>query len=82
MLVLAVLLGIRIRIEDRLLASSFGDQFDDYGRTTRAYIPSLDGLTLFGCHSRGCHPYSLLGFVIFLAAHATGCVKALAQEDE
>ena len=30
---------IRIRIEDRLLASNFGGQFDAYRRTTAAYIP-------------------------------------------
>ena len=30
---------IRIRIEDALLASTFGEEFDDYRRTTPAYIP-------------------------------------------
>jgi len=30
---------IRIRVEDRLLASSFGDQFAQYRRTTPAYVP-------------------------------------------
>jgi protein-S-isoprenylcysteine O-methyltransferase Ste14 len=44
MLVLCILLfvlgtEIRIRIEDRLLAASFGDQFETYRNTTSAYIP-------------------------------------------
>ena len=42
----------------------------------------MDRLTLFGCHGRGWYPYSLLGFVIFFAAHMSGCVKAIAQEDQ
>jgi len=39
--VLPFLIGteIRIRIEDQLLASSFGDQFAAYRRATPAYIP-------------------------------------------
>ena len=32
---------IRVRIEDRLLASRFGDQFRDYQRRVPAYIPFL-----------------------------------------
>lgn len=32
---------IRVRIEDGLLASRFGDQFRDYQRTIPAYIPLL-----------------------------------------
>ena len=32
---------IRVRIEDGLLASRFGDQFRDYQRTAPAYIPFL-----------------------------------------
>jgi protein-S-isoprenylcysteine O-methyltransferase Ste14 len=32
---------IRVRIEDQLLASRFGDQFSDYRRTVSAYIPFL-----------------------------------------
>jgi protein-S-isoprenylcysteine O-methyltransferase Ste14 len=32
---------IRVRIEDRLLASRFGDQFQDYQKTVSAYIPFL-----------------------------------------
>lgn len=32
---------IRVRVEDRLLAAHFGDQFRDYQRITRAYIPLL-----------------------------------------
>jgi protein-S-isoprenylcysteine O-methyltransferase Ste14 len=32
---------IRVRIEDALLASRFGDQFRDYERTVSAYIPFL-----------------------------------------
>jgi protein-S-isoprenylcysteine O-methyltransferase Ste14 len=32
---------IRVRVEDRLLAAHFGDQFREYQRTTRAYIPLL-----------------------------------------
>jgi protein-S-isoprenylcysteine O-methyltransferase Ste14 len=30
---------IRVRIEDGLLASRFGKQFDQYQRSTAAYIP-------------------------------------------
>jgi len=30
---------IRVRIEDRLLAARFGEQFDQYRRSTRAYLP-------------------------------------------
>jgi protein-S-isoprenylcysteine O-methyltransferase Ste14 len=32
---------VRVRVEDRLLAAHFGDQFREYQRTTRAYIPLL-----------------------------------------
>ena len=32
---------IRVRIEDRLLASRFGDRFRDYQRRVPAYIPFL-----------------------------------------
>jgi len=32
---------IRVRIEERLLASRFGDEFRDYQRTVSAYIPFL-----------------------------------------
>ena len=32
---------IRVRIEDRLLASRFGDRFRDYQRSVAAYIPFL-----------------------------------------
>jgi protein-S-isoprenylcysteine O-methyltransferase Ste14 len=32
---------IRVRIEDRLLATRFGDRFRDYQRTVPAYIPFL-----------------------------------------
>jgi protein-S-isoprenylcysteine O-methyltransferase Ste14 len=32
---------IRVRIEDALLVSRFGDQFRDYQRTVPAYIPFL-----------------------------------------
>ena len=32
---------IRIRSEDKLLASRFGDQFREYERTVSAYIPFL-----------------------------------------
>jgi protein-S-isoprenylcysteine O-methyltransferase Ste14 len=32
---------IRVRIEDGLLASRFGDQFRDYQRTTPAYVPFM-----------------------------------------
>jgi protein-S-isoprenylcysteine O-methyltransferase Ste14 len=32
---------VRVRVEDRLLADHFGDQFREYQRTTRAYIPLL-----------------------------------------
>jgi len=39
--ILVFLLGteFRIRIEDRLLASIFGNRFEDYRRTTSAYVP-------------------------------------------
>ena len=44
MLLLAILLfiigtEIRVRIEDTLLASRFGDEFHDYQRSVSAYIP-------------------------------------------
>ena len=42
----------------------------------------MDRLILFDCHDRGWYPYSLLGFAIFFAAQVSGCVKALAQEDQ
>ena len=32
---------IRVRIEDRLLAARFGEQFKEYRRSTRAYLPLL-----------------------------------------
>jgi protein-S-isoprenylcysteine O-methyltransferase Ste14 len=32
---------IRIRVEDRLLATRFEDQFEQYRRSTRAYLPLL-----------------------------------------
>jgi len=32
---------IRVRVEDRLLAGHFGEEFREYQRTTRAYIPLL-----------------------------------------
>jgi protein-S-isoprenylcysteine O-methyltransferase Ste14 len=32
---------IRVRIEDRLLASRFGAEFEDYRRGVRAYLPYL-----------------------------------------
>jgi protein-S-isoprenylcysteine O-methyltransferase Ste14 len=32
---------IRVRIEDRLLAARFGEQFEGYQRSTRAYLPLL-----------------------------------------
>jgi protein-S-isoprenylcysteine O-methyltransferase Ste14 len=32
---------IRVRIEDSLLASRFGDQFRDYQRKVAAYVPFL-----------------------------------------
>jgi protein-S-isoprenylcysteine O-methyltransferase Ste14 len=41
-LALLVFLGgteIRVRTEDKLLAASFGGEFDAYRRSTRAYIP-------------------------------------------
>jgi protein-S-isoprenylcysteine O-methyltransferase Ste14 len=46
LLVLSVLVfivgtEIRVRIEDRLLASRFGDRFRDYQRSVPAYIPLL-----------------------------------------
>ena len=40
-LLLALGTEIRVRIEDRLLASRFGDQFRDYQRRVPAYIPYL-----------------------------------------
>jgi protein-S-isoprenylcysteine O-methyltransferase Ste14 len=40
-LLLAIGTEIRVRIEDRLLASRFGDQFRDYQRRVSAYIPYL-----------------------------------------
>ena len=35
---------IRVRIEDGLLASRFGAQFDDYRRRVHAYVPFLGGI--------------------------------------
>jgi protein-S-isoprenylcysteine O-methyltransferase Ste14 len=32
---------IRVRIEDHLLASSFGDRFEEYRQRVPAYIPFL-----------------------------------------
>jgi protein-S-isoprenylcysteine O-methyltransferase Ste14 len=32
---------IRVRIEERLLAARFGEQFEQYRRSTRAYLPLL-----------------------------------------
>jgi protein-S-isoprenylcysteine O-methyltransferase Ste14 len=32
---------IRVRIEDQLLAARFGEQFEQYRRSTRAYLPLL-----------------------------------------
>jgi len=32
---------IRVRVEDRLLAESFGEEFREYRRSTAAYIPLL-----------------------------------------
>jgi len=40
-LLLAIGTEIRVRIEDRLLAARFGDQFLDYLRRVPAYIPFL-----------------------------------------
>jgi protein-S-isoprenylcysteine O-methyltransferase Ste14 len=40
-LVFAIGTEIRVRIEDRLLVSRFGDRFRDYQRNVPAYIPSL-----------------------------------------
>ena len=40
-LLLAIGTEIRVRIEDQLLASRFGDQFQDYRRRVSAYIPYL-----------------------------------------
>jgi len=40
-LLLALGTEIRVRIEDRLLASRFGEQFLDYQRRVSAYIPFL-----------------------------------------
>jgi protein-S-isoprenylcysteine O-methyltransferase Ste14 len=40
----AVFLGgteIRVRTEDRLLAARFGEQFEEYRRSTQAYLPLL-----------------------------------------
>ena len=41
--ILLLLIGteIRVRVEERLLASRFGDQFLDYQRRVPAYIPFL-----------------------------------------
>jgi len=41
MLVLIIGTEIRVRIEDRLLASRFGERFQDYQRSVPAYIPFL-----------------------------------------
>jgi protein-S-isoprenylcysteine O-methyltransferase Ste14 len=41
MLLFAIGTEIRVRIEDRLLASRFGDQFLDYQRRVSAYIPFI-----------------------------------------
>ena len=30
---------IRVRVEDKLLVTRFGDRFRDYARTTSAYVP-------------------------------------------
>ncbi|HEV2494019.1 MAG TPA: isoprenylcysteine carboxylmethyltransferase family protein [Terriglobia bacterium] len=40
-LLFAIGTEIRVRVEDRLLASRFGDQFLDYQRRVSAYIPFL-----------------------------------------
>ena len=40
-LILIVGTEIRVRIEDRLLASQFGDRFRDYQRRVPAYLPFL-----------------------------------------
>jgi protein-S-isoprenylcysteine O-methyltransferase Ste14 len=32
---------IRVRVEDRLLASRFGEEFAEYRKTTRAYVPGV-----------------------------------------
>lgn len=40
-LVFIVGMEIRVRIEDRLLASRFGDQFIAYQRSVPAYVPFL-----------------------------------------
>jgi protein-S-isoprenylcysteine O-methyltransferase Ste14 len=32
---------IRVRLEDKLLAERFGDEFRDYRRSTPAYIPLI-----------------------------------------
>ncbi|HEY6413814.1 MAG TPA: isoprenylcysteine carboxylmethyltransferase family protein [Edaphobacter sp.] len=32
---------IRVRVEDRLLAARFGEEFENYRRSTRAYLPLL-----------------------------------------
>jgi protein-S-isoprenylcysteine O-methyltransferase Ste14 len=32
---------IRVRVEDRLLAARFAEQFEEYRRSTRAYLPLL-----------------------------------------
>jgi protein-S-isoprenylcysteine O-methyltransferase Ste14 len=41
LLVLVIGTEIRVRIEERLLAAQFGDQFLDYQRRVPAYIPFL-----------------------------------------
>ena len=40
-LLMAIGTEIRVRIEDKLLASQFGDEFLDYQRRVPAYIPFL-----------------------------------------
>jgi protein-S-isoprenylcysteine O-methyltransferase Ste14 len=41
MIVFLIGTEIRVRIEDRLLASRFADRFDEYERSVPAYIPFL-----------------------------------------
>jgi protein-S-isoprenylcysteine O-methyltransferase Ste14 len=41
LLLLAIGTEIRVRIEERLLAAQFGDEFRDYRRRVPAYIPFL-----------------------------------------